>query len=98
MTLCNHVNATMAYGDVTASGIFTINDMGEIINFEAQRYGEFEGKYSLETWSIDVNEYKEFGGIMVPTVGSVTWKLDDGYFNWYNFELTEIEFNVPEMY
>lgn len=85
--------ATMTYGGITASGIFTFNDKGQVIKFEAERYGEFDGKTSLETWSIPVRDYKEFGGVRIPTKGDVTWKLDTGDFNWFNFELTEIEYN-----
>lgn len=88
-----NAKATMTYGGITASGIFTFNDEGQIINFEAERYGEFNGKISLETWSIPVRDYKEFNGIKIPTKGDVTWKLDNGDFNWFNFEVTGIEYN-----
>lgn len=88
-----NAKATMTYGDVTASGIFTFNDEGQVVNFEAERYGEFNGEMRLETWSIPVQEYKEFEGIKIPTKGSVTWKIDTGDFNWFNFELTEVKYN-----
>ncbi|QUH26034.1 DUF6544 family protein [Serpentinicella alkaliphila] len=89
----DHSKATMTYGDITASGIFTFNEEGEAIKFEAERYGEFNGVFSLETWSIPVSNYKEFEGIRIPTKGEVTWKLADGDFNWFNFEVVEIEYN-----
>ncbi len=88
----------MTYGEITASGIFTFNDKDEVINFEAERYGEFDGETRLETWSIPLRDYKEFEGIRVPTKGDVTWKLDTGDFNWFNFEVTEIEYNKPVPY
>ncbi|SNS68969.1 hypothetical protein SAMN05446037_101732 [Anaerovirgula multivorans] len=94
----DNAKATMTYGGITASGIFTFNDKGEAIKFEAERYGEFNGKFSLETWSVPVRDYKEFEGIRVPTKGDITWKLDDGDFNWFNFEITEIEYNKPISY
>ncbi|KUO49818.1 MAG: hypothetical protein APF76_00815 [Desulfitibacter sp. BRH_c19] len=94
----DNAKATMTYGEITASGVFTFNDKGEVINFEAERYGEFDGETRLETWSIPVREYKEFEGIRVPTKGDVTWKLDTGDFNWYNFEVTEIEYNKSVPY
>lgn len=91
----DHAKATMTYGGITASGVFTFNDKGEVIQFEAERYGEFDGEFRLETWSIPLREYKEFAGIKVPTKGDVTWKFASGDFNWFNFELTEIEYNQP---
>lgn len=88
-----NAKVTMTYDEITASGIFTFNDKGQVINFEAERYGEFNGEIRLETWAIPVRNYKEFEGIRIPTKGDVTWKLDTGDFNWFNFEVTEIEYN-----
>lgn len=93
-----HAKATMPYGDISASGIFAFNDMGQVINFEAERYGDFNGEIRLETWSIPVREYKEFEGIWIPTKGDVTWKLDTGDFNWFNFEITEVKYNNFDEY
>lgn len=93
-----NAKATMTYGDITASGVFTFNSEGEVVKFEAERYGVFDGEIRLETWSIPVRDYKQFEGIKIPTKGNVTWKLDTGDFNWFNFEVTEIEYNRPLPY
>ena len=45
----NTATATMSYKGMTASGVFTFNEKGEVVHFEAERYGEFDGEYSLET-------------------------------------------------
>lgn len=90
--------ATMSYGGITASGTFTFNDAGEVILFEAERYGDFDGQFRLETWSIPVRDYAEFGGIKVPTKGAVTWKLAAGDYNWFNFELVDLEYNTVVPY
>ncbi|AGL03382.1 DUF6544 family protein [Desulfoscipio gibsoniae] len=90
--------ATMSYGGVTASGVFTFNDQGEVASFVAERYGDFDGRYVLETWSIIMRDYRELDGIRVPTKGEVIWKLESGDFNWYQFEVNEIEYNNPAVY
>ncbi|MCG8400489.1 MAG: hypothetical protein MJA84_02720 [Firmicutes bacterium] len=90
--------ATMSYAGITASGVFHFNEKGQVINFIAPRYGEFDGKFALETWSIPVKEYGEFDGIRVPTRGDVIWKLKTGDFNWYKFEVKKIEYNKPFAY
>lgn len=90
--------ATMSYKGVTASGIFTFNEKGEVINFVAQRYGDFDGEYRMETWSVDMKSYKEFSGFKVPTEGKLTWKLTTGDFHWYNFDVRELEYNTPVRY
>lgn len=90
--------ATMSYAGVTASGIFTFNEQGETLNFEAKRYGEFDGEYRLETWSCVIQEHQEFNGTIVPSQGDLIWKLDTGDFHWYHFELKELEYNKPVQY
>lgn len=94
----NHAQATMTYKGVTASGLFSFNDKGEVIKFEAERYGEFDKKFRLEVWSISLRDYKAFEEIRIPSKGEVTWKLKSGDFNWFNFEVTEIDYNVPLPY
>ncbi|MFW6119440.1 MAG: DUF6544 family protein [Petrotogales bacterium] len=90
--------ATMSFEGTTASGIFSFSSNGHVTNFEAERYKETDGGYSLETWSINMYEYKNMDGYMIPTKGEVTWKLDDGDFTWYRFEITDIEYNKTESY
>lgn len=90
--------AIVSYGGVTASGVFTFNEKGEVVRFVAERYGDFDGRYALETWVITMHDYKELDGMMVPTRGEVTWQLDTGDFNWYQFEVTEMEYNKPVVY
>ncbi|MFZ5642892.1 MAG: DUF6544 family protein [Bacillota bacterium] len=90
--------ATMSYGGITASGVFTFNEKGEVINFAADRYGEFNGQYRLEKWSVQMREHKEFNGIRIPFKGEVVWKLKTGDFSWYQFEIKEIEYNNSAVY
>lgn len=89
----NSAKATMSYRGVTASGVFTFNEKGEVLNFVAQRYGDFDGEYRLETWSCVMTEYKEFNGLKVPSQGDLIWKLKTGDFHWYHFEVKEMEYN-----
>lgn len=90
--------ATMSYRGVTASAIFIFNENDDIDSFSAQRYGEFGGQYSLETWSGSVKEIKVMDGIRIPTKGEVTWELETGDFTWLEWEITEIEYNNPIIY
>lgn len=90
--------ATMSYGGVTASGDFTFDEEGRMLSFGARRYmGGSEGS-TLEEWFIPATEWKEFDGIRVPSKGDVIWKLKDGDFNYYRWEIEAIEYNIPEQY
>jgi hypothetical protein len=94
----NSARATMTYGGVTASGVFTFNQKGEVVNFVAQRYGDFNGQYLMKTWVINMREYKEFNGMRIPAAGEVIWKLETGDYKWYQFEIKDIEYNKPAGY
>ncbi|OEH92331.1 DUF6544 family protein [Bacillus solimangrovi] len=85
--------ATMEYKGVKASGIFTFNDKGEVIKFEADRFMEDEGEYKLRPWIISLTDYKQYNGIKVPNTGEVTWKLETEDFTWFKFDILEIEYN-----
>jgi hypothetical protein len=90
--------AIMSCGGLTVSGVFRFNAAGDVTNFEAQRYGEFDGKYLLETWSIAMSGHKSFNGIRIPAQSEVTWKLKNGDFTWLKLEITELEFNKEAIF
>lgn len=85
--------ATMSYKGVTASGVFTFNEKGEVLSLVAQRYGDFDGEYRMETWSVVTKGYKEFNGLNIPSEGDLIWKLKTGDFHWYHFKVKEMEYN-----
>ena len=85
--------ATMNYQGVCASGIFTFNDQGELVKVEAERYGDFDGEYRLENWLVEVADYKEFDGFVIPSRGKIIWKLKTGDFEWYHFEVEDMKYN-----
>lgn len=90
--------AIMSYRNVTASGVFTFTPEGDMISFEALRYGEFDGTMSQQRWHIDCSKPREFQGIRIPSVSVVTWKLKDSDWTWLKLELTDVEYNKPEIY
>jgi hypothetical protein len=94
----NTAKATMSFGNTIASGTFSFSKEGYVENFTAERYKETAGEYSLETWSVNMSEYKNLDGFMIPTKGEVTWKLDDGDFTWYSFEITDMEYDEITTY
>lgn len=90
--------AIMSYGGVSASIEFFFDENGDINRFSAQRYGEFDGQYSLETWSGFVGDHKVMDGVRVPSRGNVTWELKTGDFTWLEWEITTIKYNETEVY
>ncbi len=90
--------ATMTYGGITASAVFVFNEAGDVVNVHARRYGEFDGEFRLETWSIDLWDHGEFDGIRIPARGEITWKLEGGDFHWFDFHVMDIEYDTPVPY
>ena len=86
-------HATMTNRNRTVSGFFYFDNDGDIVGFEGKRYGNFEGHFSLETWSIRILEHKEFIGIRIGSKCDVTWKLKQGDFTWLQLEVTDISYN-----
>jgi hypothetical protein len=86
--------ATFTYQDKTVSGVFEFSAEGEVVSFEAQRYYSSEKEACLETWFISLEKYKVFGGYKIPTKCEVIWKLKEGNFNWLNFEISNVTYNL----
>lgn len=88
----NRAQAFITYGNTSVSGVFTFNGDGLPVLFEAKRYGDFNGKLSLETWSVKTTRFKTFQGITVGCANEVTWKLNSGDFTWLKLEATQIDY------
>src|SRR5688572_26914006 len=47
----------MSYKGVSAEGTFVFDEKGFVKRFSAQRFGDFDGKFRMETWEVKVIEY-----------------------------------------
>lgn len=91
----NEAKATMTWGGITASGVFTFDAGGGMSGFRARRYYDRTGGATLEEWAIRIEPdgYREFEGVRVPSRFSVTWRLKEGDFTWYKMEISDIQYN-----
>jgi hypothetical protein len=88
----NRAQAFITYGNTSVNGTFTFNDDGFPVLFEAKRYGDFGGKLSLQTWTVETTNFKTFQGVTVGCTSEVTWKLDSGDFTWLKLEVTQLDY------
>lgn len=86
-----HARVTMRYRGVTASGMYTFNNDGLPVRFEAFRYRDFDGKFSKEIWSVAITEYRHINAVPIANKSEVTWKLKDGDFTWLRLEILRID-------
>lgn len=90
--------ATMTWQGVSADMVFYFNAEGDMVKNVASRYREAEGKYVLNDWGGEAREYREFHGIRILNKSDIIWRYKTGDFNWLQLEVTDIDFNKPELY
>ncbi len=90
--------ATMAYQGASGSAIFSFNEHGRFLNMSADRYMGGGPDAQIERWLISATNWKEMDGCLVPVQGNVVWKLYKNDFSFYRWEITEIEYDQPELY
>lgn len=87
------VKATMKYNNTVGSVIFTYNSKGLVHQVEADRYYYQKEGTTKEKWivTIDLSSYQSFNGLLIPVKSSITWKLADGDFKWFELEIIDIQ-------
>ncbi len=85
---------TLSDGGKSVSGIITFDKDGRPTDFTTRRYYSLNGgRYALETWSNPITKFQVWGGMNIPVQGEVIWKLAGGDFPYFNWEVTQIEYN-----
>jgi hypothetical protein len=88
--------ATMSHGGVTASADFHFDEAGRLTLLSADRYKGTEPEARPERWEVSVTAWGRPGGLLVPVRGTIVWKLADGDFEWFRWEITRLEYDRPE--
>ncbi|UFH57111.1 DUF6544 family protein [Spirosoma sp. KNUC1025] len=93
-----HAQATMTYKGVSASAIFMFDEQHRLAGVSAKRYKGSGAESQLADWYIPVRDWKLMDGVTIPVKGDVIWKLPAGDFNYYQWEITDIDYNKPVLY
>jgi len=73
-----HVKCTITWGELTASGIYTFNEEGRIVQYDTDdRLMEDEEQTVNLPWTVEYRDYKERDGIMFPSNIVVYWLMPD---------------------
>lgn len=85
----------LQYGDFDITGTFFFNEKGEYISFVTQdrNYEKPDGGYEKKKWSVEVSDYREMEGLMVPTIVSATWHLQEGEYKYWEGTISHVHFN-----
>lgn len=79
----------------SVTGRMYFDDAGRLLTFTAQRYGAFNGRYSINTWTTPTTAYGVFCGLHLPVVGMGVWQLTTGDLPYVDIRLTSVEYNQP---
>jgi hypothetical protein len=87
--------AVMTYAGISDSALIKFDTNGDMVSFETWRYYDRKSGATLEDWLVQVEPggYREFEGIRIPAISTVTWKLKEGDFTWLKLKLTEVHYN-----
>lgn len=80
--------------EVTAH--FEIDELGALKRFTANSCMEVKGIGIPLTCSLEVSDYREFGGYKIPYKVTSVLTLSNGDYQFMNLELQEIEYNIEE--
>lgn len=73
----------------------TFNAIGEIIQMETQRFMTEEKK---EKWVCEMSNYQLRNNVKVPISAQVTWNLEAGNFCYAQFEVEQLEYEIPTQF
>ena len=90
--------ATMRHAGVTATAVFAFDERGRFASLTADRYMSGEGGSRLERWVIPATEWRTIRGVEMPVRGNAVWKLAGGDFDYYRWEIIDVEVNHPALY
>jgi hypothetical protein len=77
----------------SVSGRMVFDDAGRLTNFNALRYREIDGDFSLDPWSTPIMDYGERAGLNLPVRGQAVWNLPSGDLPYADLEITDLEYN-----
>jgi hypothetical protein len=78
----------------SVTGRMFFDDDGRQTNFVAMRYREINGEFSLNRWATPITGYGVRAGLNLPVRGQVTWKLPEGDLQYWDGEVTDVEYNL----
>ncbi|WP_209332555.1 DUF6544 family protein [Lunatimonas salinarum] len=85
--------ATMEFMGTQGSGVFHFSPEGDFIRFSAMRFRGNEAGASRSEWVLDVEDYRSFEGVRVPSQMTATWLLDTGEWTWLKLELVDLTYD-----
>jgi hypothetical protein len=88
----------MTYQGVTASAVFSFDGQGRFTSLAAERYMGAGPDAPLTEWFVPARAWQNVRGIELPVRGNVVWKLPNGDFDYYRWEIVDVEYDTMVPY
>ncbi|POG56272.1 DUF6920 family protein [Haloferax marisrubri] len=86
--------ATLDYRGSTATVVCHFDENDELVRVTADRWRETgDGEYERCPWTGQFRDYREVGGIRVPTAAEVAWNLPSGDLSYWRATIDEVEYD-----
>ncbi len=90
--------ARMSYRGVHASADFHFDRQGRFVRLNAQRYMDAGPDATPQPWEVVASAWQHMDGVLIPVRGDVRWKHEGGDFVYYEWQITQLERDRPELY
>ncbi len=90
-----HARAVITYGDISAQGIFTFGETGEMLSFTTDDRALYQTDGTVEhvRWSAVCGDYREQDGYCLPTALQAVWHYSDGDLVYFDGKNVRIEYD-----
>lgn len=92
----NKVKAILNYNDIEVEAVLFIDNEGNLSEISAKRYKENKENSKRYKCVGKAISYKEFEGIKVPDITTITWHLDDGPYTWFKVKIDDITYEYGD--
>lgn len=90
--------ATMTHGGMSGTAVFSFDDKGRFAGLTADRYFGGGPDAKLERWEVEATDWDVMDGCLVPVRGQIRWKLEEGDFTFYRWEVSHVEYDPPGLF
>lgn len=85
--------ATLTHNGLSASAKVEVDEEGRLVAIRGRRHRVEDGRSELTPWRGMCSNYRQFGGMRIPTSVEVVWELSDGDFSYAKFEVSSVEYD-----
>lgn len=93
----NSATVTMTYKGMSVTALYIFDEQHRLKGIKAKRYMGDNDEH-LTDWYIPITHWGTFEGVTVPVKGDVLWQLPTGDFNYYRWEITDVNYNISKPY